>query len=216
MVDTPEDDGMTPDERPKEAYKPPEAPKPVRAVAEVIAELGRPLTPQELLGLLDEGEVFEAITAGVSQRSLARAAGVSVRALREWLAAPERSARAIKARQDAAQAFDELAEHVLLTAPANPVELARARELASHYRWRAKVVNPAAYGDKVQATVTHDVAAELRDFVHQRGSRLPLAERIDDIRNEEQSSANSLSALTIPAAALTGRHSLDPDSGPVP
>jgi hypothetical protein len=44
--------------------------------------------------------------------------------------------------------WDEKAETVLVDA-ADPFELAKARELAQHYRWRAKAVAPREYGDKV-------------------------------------------------------------------
>ena len=55
-------------------------------------------------------------------------------------------------RQSAAETCDRKAEQVLLALRPNSTvaEVARARELAQHYRWQAKVRNPMTHGDKVQ------------------------------------------------------------------
>jgi hypothetical protein len=53
----------------------------------------------------------------------------------------------------AAQTYDEMAVEVVVEA-ADPFELAKAKELAVHYRWRAKAANPRKYGDKVQNEIT--------------------------------------------------------------
>ena len=200
-------------------YEPPCPPRPRRPIDEVARERGRELTAQERLELLDEAEVMDAIRSGVLIRNIAKAIGVSLSALQAWLKAPLRTASYIQARTDAAQAYDELAETAILSAPASPMELARARELASHYRWRAKVLNPNTYGDKVQATVTHDVVAELRDRIHAADSRLPVkssAEKVGDLmQNEIERRAKSLIPNDSDEAALADPHSIGPDSGPV-
>jgi hypothetical protein len=49
----------------------------------------------------------------------------------------------------AAAAYDEQAEQGLLAAT-NLFELAKARELAQHLRWRASKINPKAYGDRLE------------------------------------------------------------------
>jgi hypothetical protein len=60
--------------------------------------------------------------------------------------------------------WDFKAERVLLDLPddASPAAMLRARELASHYRWRAKCFNPGDYGDHVQ--VTHDDTRTAREL----------------------------------------------------
>lgn len=85
---------------------------------------------------------------------IAREIGVSQGSLIAWLAAdPERSARAREARRATAQMWEEKAERVISLAR-TPLALAKARELAHHYRWRASKINPGDYGNKVQAEIT--------------------------------------------------------------
>lgn len=63
------------------------------------------------------------------------------------------SARAREARTLAAAKYADMAEHVLLNAPKDPIEMQRARELAQHYRWKAGKCDPKDYGDRVQQDV---------------------------------------------------------------
>jgi len=92
----------------------------------------------------------EKLIAGDSQTKIAQDIGVSIATLSNWIAADaERSARAREARIAAARSFDEMAEQVLLNAK-DGFGLAKARELASHYRWKASKSNPREYGDKIE------------------------------------------------------------------
>ena len=93
--------------------------------------------------------ICEDIRDGLSQRQIATKLKVSSGALTEWMGRdPERFARAREARADTAQHWDEEAERVLKAA-SDQLEAMKARELAHHYRWRAKVIAPKIYGDKV-------------------------------------------------------------------
>ena len=93
--------------------------------------------------------IVQEIIAGNSLTNIAKTQTVGVASLLTWIEADaERSARAREARAQAAKIWDEKAEYVLQIA-SDPFELAKARELASHYRWRAKSVAPRDYGDKV-------------------------------------------------------------------
>lgn len=94
------------------------------------------------------------LSAGESQRAISAELGIGIATLGRWIAAdPERSARAREARIVAARAFDEMAEQVLTDAE-DAFGLAKARELASHYRWKASKANPREYGDKVTQELT--------------------------------------------------------------
>ena len=85
---------------------------------------------------------------------IARELRLSQGSLIAWLAAdPERSARAKEARRATAQMWEEKAERVISLAK-TPLALAKARELAHHYRWRASKINPADFGNKVQAELS--------------------------------------------------------------
>lgn len=94
--------------------------------------------------------VCDRIGDGKSLTAIAEEIPVSIGSLLTWIKGdPERSARAREARQATAQGWDEMAEAELRNA-ADAFELAKARELASHFRWRASKIAPADYGDKVQ------------------------------------------------------------------
>jgi hypothetical protein len=94
------------------------------------------------------------IADGVSVKEIAAKAGASFGTMSVWLHSdPDRSARATEARRHTARLWDEQAE-AEIKAATDPFEVARARELASHYRWRAKMVDPSRYGDKQQHELT--------------------------------------------------------------
>jgi hypothetical protein len=121
---------------------------------------------QAALDKIGVDSICDRICAGESQTSIAESAGVGIATLSRWIAAdPERSARVREARIAASRSFDEKAERVLQEA-ADPFELAKARELASHYRWKASKSNPREYGDKVeieQRTTITDLTEEQLD-----------------------------------------------------
>ncbi len=90
----------------------------------------------------------------------------NVRTLTEWLDADaNRLACAREARVKSARRCDELAlealEGISDDAPAGMI--ARQREIASHYRWRAKSRNPREFGDSIR--VDAEVKVETVDQV---------------------------------------------------
>lgn len=94
--------------------------------------------------------VCEGICDGNSLTAIAEQAGVSVASLLNWIEAePERSARVREARRLMARIWDERAEQLIANA-SDEFELKKAKELAHHYRWRAKAIAPKEYGDKVE------------------------------------------------------------------
>jgi hypothetical protein len=87
----------------------------------------------------------------LSYADIANRLYISKTTLVDWLYAdPERSARAKAACVASAKRCDELALEALHNIPdgADKAVIARQREIASHYRWRAKVRNPMEYGDR--------------------------------------------------------------------
>ena len=108
-----------------------------------------PPVAQSKLDLLGSEEVARLIADGKTYREIAGTVGVGLGTLCKWIEADdERSRACARAREISAQAFEERAQEVLEDA-ADPFQLAKARELAAHWRWRAKAVNPRRYGDKV-------------------------------------------------------------------
>lgn len=100
-------------------------------------------------------EIVEMIAVeGASLRGIATEVGVSAGSLLTWIEAdPERSARVRDARAQLAKLWDEKAEDVLQQAD-DEFKLKKARELASHYRWRASKTAPREYGDRVEVKAT--------------------------------------------------------------
>ena len=113
----------------------------------------------------------ERVLAGESLSSIAKSIDMYPSQLHAWVEAdPERSARARAARIQSADAYADKAESVLLRAN-NAVEIAKARELAQHYRWMAKVRKPAEYGDRQQVDQNVNVTLGIEE-VDQRLTRL--------------------------------------------
>lgn len=97
-------------------------------------------------------QVIEDITDLKPLQEIAQTVGVAIGSLTSWLDADtERAKRSKEARMLAAKCWDEKAEKVILEAK-NHFELAKARELAHHYRWRASKIAPKDYGDKLAVT----------------------------------------------------------------
>jgi len=121
------------------------------------------LSPLDALGI---DEVCDRLVGGESQTAIAQSAGVHVATLCRWLAAdPQRSARAREARLASAASFADMAAQKLESA-ADAFELAKARELASHYRWKASKANPREFGEKIeidQKTTITDLTEEQLD-----------------------------------------------------
>jgi len=93
--------------------------------------------------------ICEMVIEGSSYTEIARNIGVSVALLSTWIATdPERSARAREARIFSARTFDDKAIEVIKEAK-DQFELTKARELASHYRWKASKISP-DYSDRLQ------------------------------------------------------------------
>jgi hypothetical protein len=111
-------------------------------------KLGIPTDHQQLDGL--EDDIIERIMGGESQASIARSFGVSCARMCVWvLANAERTAKIKEARAVSARHWDEAAITELRSADtAVAGSVAIAREIAAHYRWRAKAYNPREYGDR--------------------------------------------------------------------
>ena len=105
-------------------------------------------TAMAALNELGIDEFCARIIAGDSYTAIAQSIGVGIASVCDWLSADaERSARVCEADRLSARTAEDKAEAVLLD---KTMAVDRARELASHYRWRAKVRDRRQYGDQVQ------------------------------------------------------------------
>ena len=97
--------------------------------------------------------ICEDISDGVTMRAISEKLGVTPGALTHWIANDDqRSARVNEARRQTAILWDE--DAVAELKASTPETLCIAREVASHYRWRASKIAPAVYGDKVQVNAS--------------------------------------------------------------
>ncbi len=95
-------------------------------------------------------DIIEMIIEGKTYREIAKKYDVSLGCLHDFLTIGEHSARAREALTTSANSYADKAEEVLKEAEPTKEELMRARELASHYRWKASKRNGKVYGDKQQ------------------------------------------------------------------
>lgn len=117
------------------------------ALPETLSEYGAVKRRIEEFGIEN---ITRLVAEGETLRNIAKRIGASAQTLVEQLRATPERARAYEAALvAAAQMFDEMALEVLESATTN-IEVQRAREIAAHYRWRAKAANPKRYSDKVQ------------------------------------------------------------------
>lgn len=111
------------------------------------------------LDALDVDTVCARIADGWTMREIAADEKVSFGTLQTWIEADsERSARVREARISQARYWDEAAESCISEA-SDPFELAKAKELAHHYRWRAAKIAPKQYGEKVAVGGADDMPA---------------------------------------------------------
>lgn len=109
---------------------------------------GRPPSAQMKIDEFGVESVCAAIADGVSLTAISENVGVSKGALLIWINADnDRSARINEARRVTSWHWDELAEKEIRDAPPTSEGIAKARELASHFRWRASKID-IRYGDK--------------------------------------------------------------------
>lgn len=101
---------------------------------------------------LDVDLICDDILMGLSYEVIADKYEVTYGVLHRFISNTDNSARVIIARQQSADIFDSKAERVLIDAKSTLTEITRARELASHYRWKASKRNPKVFGDKVDVT----------------------------------------------------------------
>ena len=106
--------------------------------------------------------VCEMVCELMSTREIAQRCGVRQSHLIEWLwSKPDRSARYLDARALSAEGWEERAMEVLLASGGDMVSVTRAREIASHLRWRASHANAKRFGDRQHVEVSGVTLGEL-------------------------------------------------------
>lgn len=127
----------------------------------------QPARAIEALDKLGIDALCDQIVDGLSYAEICAKLEISKASIVNWLAADsDRSARAKEALRLSAQGEDDKAETILFRKDLDPTI---RRELAFHYRWRARVRNPKDYGEKVQIDqTTHVVNLSEEEILRQR------------------------------------------------
>lgn len=131
---------------------------------------------------MDIDIIIDMIIDGDSFRTMASKLNVKLSTLHAFTSLPEHSARIRNALEISAQSYEEMAEQVLISAESDKNEIARARELAQHYRWKASKRNPRRYGDKID--VTSD-GKELKNAVNVIVQDAKTASEVDKLMNSD-------------------------------
>lgn len=116
--------------------------------------------------------------------SFTRAKGFAYTTVRDWLNADPARTKSYAIARD--RRADLMAEELLAIADeepsktplgaVDPAAVAHQRLRVDSRKWVASKLAPRRYGDRVEvdATVNVDRIAELRDYIHRVGSRLPI------------------------------------------
>lgn len=116
--------------------------------------MGRMPKAKMILDCLGIDEICRRITDLETMTFIAHDVGVSIGTLCSWIDSDvERSARARESRTRTARMWDEKATKGIEDAK-DTFELAKAKEIAHHYRWRASKIAPRDYGDRLDATLS--------------------------------------------------------------
>jgi hypothetical protein len=98
--------------------------------------------------------IIDMIIEGDNYRTICQKTGMKLSTLADFLAQEANIPRVRVALDISANVHAAKAEEVLLNAPSTLVEISRARELASHYRWMAAKRSPKTFSDKQQIDLT--------------------------------------------------------------
>lgn len=98
--------------------------------------------------------LLDRISSGDSVAKIADEIGVTRYALHQWLAHESRLEQYLAAQTHSADSIMDKAEKAILD---ESLDIARARELANHYRHVAKARNPRRWGDKQQIEMSGEL-----------------------------------------------------------
>lgn len=116
----------------------------------------------EALGIV---RICELTAAGQTFTDLTKMLSIPAGVLGQWIRSDEvRRQRHDHARRESADYCDSQALAVLqgITKESTTAEITKARELANHRRWQAKVRDPASYGEQTNTKVS--VSGNLSDL----------------------------------------------------
>lgn len=128
----------------------------IRQAAPTLGDIFALVTPEVVEKPIAErstNELIIQIDAGKFLAEIAHLWRVPASDLNRWIVADaDRFTKANLARKNQAALWDWVALQVLLHAPSDRVEIARAEKIARHCRWRAEMFNRDDYGQSLKVT----------------------------------------------------------------
>jgi hypothetical protein len=97
-------------------------------------------------------KIEELIIEGNSYRKICKILNVNLPTLTKWVSQDGRPARMREALRASADYYADMSIQVLKNAPSDKIEIMRAKELSSAYRWLARVRDVSKYGEKLDVT----------------------------------------------------------------
>ena len=146
-----------------------------------MKKIVKPGEAEAVLNALGLETLCDRLVSGETQTAICKSLGITKGSLGRWISLDaERQARVREARIEAAQAYDDLAEEAIKKARGKD-GIAKARELAHHYRWRASKANPREFGEKLeidqQTTIINLSDEEIERRMERIRSSLAAAQR---------------------------------------
>ena len=173
---------------------------PLRYTARYIAHRYRPvMTSDERAIAFDT--FLATIEDGDTLKNACSAAGIAWGSVSRWIATDsDYAARYARARSSSADFYADKAQDAVEGAYDRDTS-AVARVKSEHYRWRAAVANPKAYGDKVQHDVSGTVGVLHLDAL--RAVRTTASAELS-LPVHEMPRISTLDASTVTSEAETG------------
>lgn len=128
------------------AKLPPPPKDKITTTATQLISQGR-YTEEELLQTIEQ-----LIINGKSYRYIAKQLNIELSSLSKWLSKEQHYTRVRTALKISADYYADMSIQVLKDAPSDKIELMRAKELSSAYRWMARVRDVSKYGEKLDVT----------------------------------------------------------------
>lgn len=141
--------------------------------SEINAALAAQKSTQGSFSDHSDEELMQLLERGYLQTEIARMWNVSPSSMISYInETPERSARALLARQAGGEAMDAKAYELMVTAP--PGQEMKRREMAAHIRWRLSKISP-QYQDKQRISVDGGLT-----IVHETPDRPAITDMVQE------------------------------------
>jgi hypothetical protein len=157
----------------------------------------RPTEAKKKLDAIGIDAICDMIEIDMSIADIADKIKINRSTLRDYCLYPDNLARVAVSRLIAARYNDDEALRILQSLPsdATPAQIAQARELAHHHRWRAGIRAPREYGNKIG--IEHDISDSLADRLDAARRRVLNLTKIIEVESIENGKNHGETLLDV-------------------